>query len=359
MKVVLLFFRWMPLMAQFTHNPSLHSPRASHDPLIPSHQPCRLLHFIILLSVVLVSVQISHSTENDRSAAGIASKSNWRIGIVVRAKDGPCRGVFASTPVPTDWPEQKVHIIGRDVSQEVQRLRFRRLTDGVRQMVIEVPRLREGKTASALLTFEVSKLAVPPLSNPAQFAKPKRPSRHLFRYLNPSPMIESRNPEIMKLSKSIGVPDQSDWDRTEAIYEWVRENVRYHEGPLKGALTALQDSEGDCEELSSLFIALCRAQGIPARTVWIPGHCYSEFHLQRSGAKGEWIPCQLAGHRSFGEMTESRPILQKGDSFRIPGDPEKRLHRYAQMVGSLPGKGFVHPQIEIVHERIATEPNRN
>ena len=42
---------------------------------------------------------------------------------------------------------------------------------------------------------------------------------------------------------------------------------------------ALRDGTGDCEELSSLFIALCRAHGIPARTVWVPDHCYPEFYL--------------------------------------------------------------------------------
>ena len=51
-------------------------------------------------------------------------------------------------------------------------------------------------------------------------------------------------------------------------------------------------------------------------------------------------------------MDEVRPILQKGDNFRVPGDPQKRPLRYAQIVGSLPGRGFVHPKIEIVHERV-------
>ena len=309
----------------------------------------------VLLSAFFGDVLTVHVQANEDIAATVTSKSYWRIGIVVRTENGPCKGVFVSTPVPTDWPEQSVRIVQRDVSENVNRLQFRQLSGGVRQMVIDIPRLRAGQTASALLTFEVEKLALPSLSDWTHRSKPTRPSRHLLRYLRPSPLIESRNPEIISRSKSIGNRRQSDGERVEAIYDWVRENVRYEEGDLKGALAALEDRCGDCEELSSLFIALCRAQGIPSRTVWVPGHCYPEFFLKRNGAQGDWIPCQVAGDRAFGEMNESRPILQKGDSFHVPGDSQKRPLRYAQIVGSLPSEGFIHPRVEIVHELISID----
>ena len=75
-----------------------------------------------------------------------------------------------------------------------------------------------------------------------------------------------------------------------------------------------------------LFIAMCRAKKIPARTVWVPDHCYAEFYLMAKNNQGYWLPCQVAGTRQFGEMEEYKPILQKGDRFKVP---EKRsVQRY-------------------------------
>ena len=110
------------------------------------------------------------------------------------------------------------------------------------------------------------------------------------------------------------------------MFDWVRANVKYEFAEeIKPAIEALKDGKGDCEELSSLVIALCRASGIPARAVWVPGHCYPEFCLNDEQGKPHWFPCQAAGaDRQFGSMIEDRPILQKGDNFRVPGRARAR-----------------------------------
>ncbi len=97
---------------------------------------------------------------------------------------------------------------------------------------------------------------------------------------------------------------------------------------IRSCLDALKRKQGDCEELTSLFIAICRAQGIPARAVWIPGHAYPEFYLEDEQGSGHWFPCQAAGPYEFGSMNEARPILQKGDRVRLPGTRE--VVRYLQ-----------------------------
>ena len=92
----------------------------------------------------------------------------------------------------------------------------------------------------------------------------------------------------------------------------------------KSSATPLLD--GDCEELTSLFVAMCRANGIPARSVWIPGHCYPEFYLEDDEGAGHWIPCQAAGTRAFGSMPDYRLVLQKGDNFKVP--EHRKTQRY-------------------------------
>ena len=137
----------------------------------------------------------------------------------------------------------------------------------------------------------------------------------------------------------------------ETIYDWVRDHVEYKNGKLKGALAALRDGSGDCEELTSLFIALCRARKIPARTVWVPDHCYPEFYLHDDQGQGHWIPCQAAGARAFGEMSELRPILQKGDNFKVPEKSKPQRYVAEFLKGSTtPGGGS--PQVEFIRQNM-------
>jgi len=113
-----------------------------------------------------------------------------------------------------------------------------------------------------------------------------------------SPFIETRHVKILAAAKEATAGQTDDWLKAQAIYDWVREHVKYKTGELKGAARALADKEGDTDELVSLFIAMCRAQKIPARTVFELDHCHAEFYLEDAKGKGHWFPCQPAGART-------------------------------------------------------------
>jgi len=155
----------------------------------------------------------------------------------------------------------------------------------------------------------------------------------------------------VKLSRTIGQDAENAWAEVEAVYDWVQANIKYENGRLKGALAALKDGTGDCEELSSLFIALCRAKGIPARTVWVPEHCYAEFYLEDENGNGFWFPCQPAGDKAFGEMPFQYVILQKGDNFSFPGDRKK----YRYLPQQITAKGKVKPSYQMIGEIVQPE----
>ena len=237
-------------------------------------------------------------------------KQRYKVGVLITAPAAPCAGVYATVPVPTDWPEQEVKIVGEDLSPSVKEVAYRTLDNGVKQMLVSIPTLNPGERAQALVTFEVTKSAIMPPAEPEKLVAPEKPSRQVTPYLAVSPLIEATNPKIKSLAKEIVKDQDNDWRKVEAIYDYVREHVKYQEGPIKGAMAALKDGTGDCEELTSLFIALCRANRIPARTVWVPGHCYPEFYLEDAEGRGHWIPCQAAGTRDFGGMPDTRAILQ-------------------------------------------------
>jgi transglutaminase-like putative cysteine protease len=162
--------------------------------------------------------------------------------------------------------------------------------------------------------LEITRRTILPPTDTSIFSIPEKTDRTLQIYLAPSPGIETTNARIAKLAKEVAAEKENAWEKVETIYDWVRKNVEYREGPFKGALKALDDKKGDCEELTSLFIAMCRVNKIPARTVWVPGHCYAEFYLVDKEGKGHWFPCQAAGTRAFGGC-------KRETTFAIPTGP--------------------------------------
>jgi hypothetical protein len=280
---------------------------------------------------------------------GDARTQKYRVGVRVTAEGGPCRGIYATLPVPADWPEQKVQIVQEDVSPDVRSLRYRTLPGGVKQMIVEIPDLPAGDNAHAIVTFSLERASIVPPADPARLSIPQKPDRALRAFLGASPYIETRHPKILKLAKATGA-DLEGWQKVEAIYDTVREKVEYRNGDLKGAARALADGWGDCEELTCLFIAMARAEGIPARTVWVEGHCYPEFYLVDADGQGWWYPCQAAGTRSFGGMPDQLPILQKGDSFRDPDRPGKTLRYVSEFIKGSATDGGGSPKVTWIRE---------
>lgn len=260
---------------------------------------------------------------------GDSTTSNWRFGVVISTPDGAASGLVATLPVPMDWPEQQVKQIDEQHSPGV-RVTYRTLDSGVKQMVVNVPKLAAGEEASAIVTFAVTKRRIVEPADTSGLVLPTKLNRDMAKFLTPSPYIESTDERIKALSPEITAGKTAGWEQTAAIFDWVRANVKYKFAEqIKSAVAALDDGEGDCEELSSLVIALCRASKIPARAVWVPGHTYPEFYLVDAAGQGHWYPCQAAGEaRQFGSMLEDRPILQKGDNFRVP--EERQPQRYVQ-----------------------------
>jgi hypothetical protein len=272
------------------------------------------------------------------------------VGMRIEAIGGPCGAIYGTTAVPLEWPEQEVKLVTEDVSPSV-RYEFQQPAPTVRQMVIEVPSLAAGQEAHALVTFEIRRRTLLAPDDTAAYRIPKKLDRGLKQYLGPSPYIEVRHAKIRAAAKEAVEGKQAAWDQAEAIYDYARDKVEYKNGPLKGAVRALRDGYGDCEELSSLFIAMCRASGIPARTVWVPGHCYAEFYLEDEKGQGYWFPCQPAGARAFGGIPETRAILQKGDNFKLPehGKPQRYVAEFLRGE-ALPGA--VKPKVKFVRDVI-------
>jgi Transglutaminase-like superfamily len=317
-----------------------------------------ILHFAIACSLPAAALaQVKDDApQAGRIKYGSPDTVRIRIGAEIKATRGAARNITALVAAPLDCPEQQVKIISEDFSSDVGSVDYRSLPGGeVKQMVISIPRLASGESAKATVDFEVTTRPILPPDKTDDLVIPARPPRQARQFLGGSPFIETKNQKIRALAKEAWdkLPENAtDWDRVEAIYDLVLDKVKYVEGPDKGALDALHDQQADCQGRSMLFIAICRANKIPARMVWVEGHAYPEFYLEDAAGQGYWFPCESAGTRAFGEMPLARTILQKGDNFRVPERPKDRL-RYASdyMIGVPVGNGG-RPKVTFIRQPI-------
>ncbi|KAA5540716.1 transglutaminase domain-containing protein [Roseiconus nitratireducens] len=274
--------------------------------------------------------------------------THWRIGLVLKTPV-TCTNVLATFPVPTDWPEQKVTVRNQTVDPKISRWQVRDLGGGTKQVVLQAQRIPAGSETEMLFEVDIERARILPPESTDQFVIPPRISRDLRLYTGNSPFIDASHRAIRTAAAEIQErPAATAWERVEQIYDFVRDKVEYVEGDLKNASQALEDGKGDCEEMTSLFVALCRNLDIPARVVWIPDHCYPEFYLEDGEGNGTWFPCQAAGTRQFGRMDETRPVLQKGDRFKIP--EKRQTVRYVSEFFQCDRRGSGTPEPTFVRE---------
>ncbi|NUP88958.1 MAG: transglutaminase domain-containing protein [Candidatus Sumerlaeia bacterium] len=130
--------------------------------------------------------------------------------------------------------------------------------------------------------------------------QPSDPDSALHRRFTQSePLIECEDAEIRRLAAEITSGETNAYLRAERLFRWVCDHLTYIYPPgQRGALPTLARGNGDCGEYSFLFIALCRAAGIPARLVagfsFTPEstgyHVWAEFHVPPYG----WLPADAS-----------------------------------------------------------------
>jgi hypothetical protein len=105
-------------------------------------------------------------------------------------------------------------------------------------------------------------------------------------FLKPDERIESDNQEILELAKQL--KRRNPLETAQNIYRWISENLRYggFHAADRGVLYALRNRRGDCTEYMSLFVALCRANGIPARG--IGGYICAGDTILKAGNYHNW-----------------------------------------------------------------------
>ncbi|OHD70756.1 MAG: hypothetical protein A2W19_04400 [Spirochaetes bacterium RBG_16_49_21] len=162
-------------------------------------------------------------------------------------------------------------------------------------------------------------------------------------------------------------------DKARAVYDWIINNMR-RDPEVKGCgfgdvESLLESKGGKCADIHSVFVALARAAGVPAREVFgirIPKgkegdmtkaqHCWAEFYLPGNG----WIAADPADVRKhilekklslkeasdirayyFGSVDESRVAFGTGDNIMLnPSQSGKALNYFMYPYAELDGKAL-------------------
>ena len=316
-------------------------------------------------AATLVATSRSRSVAGDESApsssASLAGEpalaysepetTRWKFGLVLQPPV-TCTNVFATFPVPRDWDEQKVQLVEQMVEPSRARWDRRTLLESVDQILVSIDQVRAGDRAEVSFTYDVTRHKIGTAIDPLTLVAPDRIDRDLRWFMGNSPEIDASHGRIRRAGRDLALDGiDSAWQRVERIYDFVRDNVQYVEGPIRRASDALKTGRGDCEDMTSLFVAMCRNAGVPSRMVWIPGHCYPEFYLVDASGQGHWFPCQAAGSRHFGEMPETRPVIQKGDRFKVP--ESRQPVRYVSEFFRCDRKGSKNPNPKFIMQRVS------
>lgn len=165
------------------------------------------------------------------------------------------------------------------------------------------------------------------------------------RYTYPTALIDSDNPQIITAANAI-VKDEDDlYAAVFKIGDWVQDNVLYNLSTLteevsQPASWVLANKIGVCDEITTLFIAMLRSQGIPAR--FVSGLAYTNYQGQNTwGPHGwaevyfptvGWVPFDIT-YGQFGYIDATHIKLRVSQD---SGDPSTTFRWFADGVELIP-----------------------
>ena len=148
----------------------------------------------------------------------------------------------------------------------------------------------------------------------------------LEKYLQATKNCQVNDPRIIALAKSITKDATTTYDKAEAIFNWVRDNLSYsfYYNTKYGAVNTLLKKEGNCVDHSHLLIALARAAGIPAKyehgtctfTSGTYGHVWAQLWVD-----GKWYNADAISYRNtFGVINNwnTNTVVKKGTYIELP-----------------------------------------
>ena len=118
-------------------------------------------------------------------------------------------------------------------------------------------------------------------------------------YTKPSETVDSNNKQIIELASRLAEGNDDIFVVVNELAKWTKENIEYDLSTLTESVSqpaswVLENREGVCDELTNLFIALCRSLKIPAK--FISGIAYSSDLVTEDFGPHGWAEVYFPGY---------------------------------------------------------------
>ncbi len=152
---------------------------------------------------------------------------------------------------------------------------------------------------------------------------------------------QSDDADIAALARKIVGEEKNSWRAAKKIAEWIDQNLtpNYDVG-FASAREIMENREGDCSEHAVLFVALCRAVGLPSRAA--VGIMYADgffaYHMWPEVYVGDWVsldPKWLARDEGSGEYCTDATHIKFGHSYLDENMYQELLTSTSEIIGRL------------------------
>lgn len=183
----------------------------------------------------------------------------------------------------------KMNVASKMNTKEIYQVTIQYSIDGINYTQEEIMLMKNGKNVAFVKSpvYDFSKKRCSEMWTDKQ---------SLEECLKPQNDIECNDPFIINLSNEICEGLTSDWDKSYAIYTYIVSELYYDDIQLEDEKYNYQDDAASvlrrkiaiCEGFSNAYVALCRAQGIPAVVEFGTTELFSDYVLKKDVRNDEW-----------------------------------------------------------------------
>ncbi len=185
--------------------------------------------------------------------------------------------------------------------------------------------LQKGGKYRISLSWMFDRYAVSTQVNPSDVPPYVTTSDLYTQFTSPDRLVPSTTPEVIKAAAAAVGGEKNPWLKARRIYDWELTQLAYSPS-ADDTLGALRSKRADALVYSSLYCALLRAAGIPARMVsgYLVGdsgqptrrHFWDEFYIETLG----WVPADPT-------LGDEKSLLPAS----LPADADPRAYYFGNL----------------------------